>query len=156
MKHARKFLIATAVFSLTLMAFMAINAQKQSAKKEAVGEVDQLVAELHKKNEQVVRACLEHCDSQKHANQELTVVEFNDRVQPKYPAIARAAHASGNVEVLVLIDEEGKVIAAQSVNGHPLLQAAAVQAAKASTFHPYRLNGQPVKISGTILYRFLL
>ena len=159
MKHARKF-VATAVVSLYLMSLTAIHetvyAQEQTAQKEANGEVDRLVAELNKKQERVVSACLEHCDTQKHANQEITGGEFEERVQPEYPAIAKAARAQGSVVVLVIVDEEGKVIGAQSVSGHPLLQAAAVRAARASTFHPYLLNGQAVKVRGTVTYRFLI
>ncbi|MGQ0764018.1 MAG: TonB family protein [Acidobacteriota bacterium] len=48
-------------------------------------------------------------------------------MQPSYPAIALAAHASGQVSVLVIIDKEGKVMAAQVIDGHPLLQAAALK-----------------------------
>src|ERR1043165_3147302 len=43
---------------------------------------------------------------------------------PAYPDIARAAHAFGTVTVQVLIDEEGNVIAAHAVAGHPLSQSA--------------------------------
>jgi hypothetical protein len=49
---------------------------------------------------------------------------------PPYPPIARAAKASGSVTVQVTIDEEGNVIYARSVSGHPLLQAAAATAAR--------------------------
>src|SRR6266498_1535094 len=42
---------------------------------------------------------------------------------PPYPPIARAAHASGSVTVEVTIDEEGNVVSARAVSGHPLLQA---------------------------------
>ncbi len=49
-------------------------------------------------------------------------------VIPPYPAIARSAHASGAVNVQVLIDENGNVISARAMSGHPLLQAAAVAA----------------------------
>src|SRR5215468_9352182 len=55
---------------------------------------------------------------------------------PAYPTIARAAHASGTVTVRVLVDEEGNVIAAAAVDGHPLLQAAAVAAARQARFSP--------------------
>jgi TonB family protein len=44
--------------------------------------------------------------------------------------IAKAAHASGTVVVRVILNEEGKVIAAQADSGHPLLRAAAVKAAR--------------------------
>lgn len=76
-------------------------------------------------------------------------------VQPPYPAIARAAHASGQVTVQVLIDEEGNVISAHAVSGHPLLQAAAIAAARASKFTPTKLSGQSVKASGVVIYHFV-
>jgi len=43
--------------------------------------------------------------------------------KPAYPPIARQAHASGTVVVQVTIDENGNVISARAVSGHPLLQA---------------------------------
>jgi TonB family protein len=64
-----------------------------------------------------------------------------DLPKPNYPAIAKAAHASGTVTVQVTIDESGKVVSAHAVGGHPLLQQAAVQAAYKATFSPGRLNG---------------
>jgi protein TonB len=76
-------------------------------------------------------------------------------VQPSYPQIARQAHASGTVVVQVLIDENGTVISAHAVSGHPLLQAVAVAAARASKFSPTKLSGQPVKVNGVIQYNFV-
>ena len=76
-------------------------------------------------------------------------------VQPPYPAIARSAHASGQVVVQVLIDENGNVVAAHATSGHPLLQPAAVAAARGSKFSPTKLSGQPVKVSGVIIYNFV-
>ena len=76
-------------------------------------------------------------------------------VTPPYPAIARSAHASGSVQVQVLIDENGNVVTAHAVSGHPLLQAAAVAAARASKFTPTKLSGQPVKVNGVIIYNFV-
>jgi protein TonB len=76
-------------------------------------------------------------------------------VQPQYPPIARSAHASGQVSVQITIDENGNVISAHAVSGHPLLQAAAVGAARASKFTPTKLSGQPVKVSGVIIYNFV-
>jgi TonB family protein len=74
---------------------------------------------------------------------------------PAYPAVARAARASGTVNVQVLIDEAGKVVSARAVSGHPLLQQAAVQAAYGARFSPTLLSGQPVKVSGVITYNFI-
>jgi TonB family protein len=73
---------------------------------------------------------------------------------PEYPPIARQAHASGAVTVQVTIDEGGKVIFAKAVSGHPLLQAAAVSAARQAKFPPTRLSGQPVKVQGVLIYNF--
>ncbi|HEY9405098.1 MAG TPA: TonB family protein [Pyrinomonadaceae bacterium] len=75
---------------------------------------------------------------------------------PEYPAIARAARASGTVTVQVTFDEEGKVISARAASGHPLLQQAAVKAAYKARFSPVRLSGQPVKVNGVLTYNFVL
>jgi protein TonB len=76
-------------------------------------------------------------------------------VQPPYPAIARSAHASGQVKVQIVIDENGNVISASPVSGHPLLQGAATAAARQSKFTPTKLSGMPVKVSGVIIYNFV-
>jgi TonB family protein len=73
---------------------------------------------------------------------------------PEYPAVAKMAHASGSVTVQVTIDEGGNVIFAKAVAGHPLLQAAAVTAARQAKFAPTRLSGQPVKVTGLLIYNF--
>ena len=75
--------------------------------------------------------------------------------KPAYPPIARAAHASGTVVVQVLIDENGSVVSAHAVSGHPLLQGAAVGAARQARFSPTKLSGQPVKVTGVIQYNFV-
>ena len=75
---------------------------------------------------------------------------------PAYPVEARAARASGVVTVQIIVDEVGAVISARAVNGHPLLQPAAVQAAYQARFTPTLLSGVPVKVSGVITYNFVL
>jgi protein TonB len=75
--------------------------------------------------------------------------------KPTYPPIAKAAHASGTVVVQVTIDENGNVISAHAISGHPLLQAGAVAAAKGARFSPTKLSGQPVKVTGVITYNFV-
>jgi TonB family protein len=76
--------------------------------------------------------------------------------QPAYPAVAKAARASGAVTVQVTVDESGRVISANAVSGHPLLQRAAVQAAYQARFTPTLLSGQPVKVQGVITYNFVV
>ena len=75
--------------------------------------------------------------------------------KPTYPPIARQAHASGTVVVQVTIDENGSVISAHALSGHPLLQAVAVAAARGARFSPTKLSGQPVKVTGVITYNFV-
>lgn len=74
---------------------------------------------------------------------------------PVYPAEARAARAAGAVNVQITIDEYGNVIGARAVSGHPLLQAAAVNAAQQARFSPTFLMGEAVKVSGVLVYNFV-
>jgi protein TonB len=76
--------------------------------------------------------------------------------KPTYPQIAKQARANGPVNVQVLIDETGKVISAKAVGGHPMLLAAAQQAAYGARFSPTKLGDQAVKVSGVITYNFVL
>lgn len=75
--------------------------------------------------------------------------------KPRYPPAARAVRADGPVSIQVLIDENGEVFTAEGVSGHPLLRAAAAQAACGSKFSPIQLAGHPVKVSGIIVYNFV-
>lgn len=75
---------------------------------------------------------------------------------PPYPPAARATHVSGVVTVQILVDEQGRVIQARAVSGHPLLRQAAVSAAYQARFTPTMLGNQPVRVSGTISYNFIL
>jgi len=74
--------------------------------------------------------------------------------KPSYPAAARAVNAKGSVNVAIVISKEGSVISASAVSGHPLLRAAAVDAARRARFRPTLLSGQPVEVSGVIVYNF--
>ncbi|HZS07007.1 MAG TPA: energy transducer TonB [Blastocatellia bacterium] len=78
------------------------------------------------------------------------------RVQPPYPPIAKAARASGAVQVQVTVNEAGEVTEASAVSGHPLLRDSAVEAARQWRFKPTLLGGQPVKISGLLTFNFTL
>lgn len=75
--------------------------------------------------------------------------------KPLYPEAAMAVRAAGAVSVQVLVGEEGDVISAHAVSGHPLLREAAESAARSARFSPTRLSGQPVKVVGVIVYNFV-
>jgi TonB family protein len=73
---------------------------------------------------------------------------------PTVPTAAKAVNATGAVQVQVVIDENGNVVSATAVSGHPLLRASAEAAARNSKFSPTMLSGQKVKTTGIIAYNF--
>jgi TonB family protein len=75
--------------------------------------------------------------------------------RPDYPASARASRISGAIPVGVLVDVDGRVIAASALGGHRLLQESAVDAACRSSIEPVQLSGQPVQVSGVITFTFV-
>jgi TonB family protein len=79
-----------------------------------------------------------------------------NRVQPAYPPIAKAAGASGSVQVEVTLNEAGRVVEAQVVSGHPLLREAALAAARQWEFKPIQVSGNPVKAQGLLTFNFAL
>jgi TonB family protein len=74
--------------------------------------------------------------------------------KPPYPAAAVAVNAQGKVSVQVTIDEDGRVVSARAVDGHPLLRGVAEAAAKQAKFSPTLLSKVPVKVTGVIVYNF--
>jgi TonB family protein len=75
---------------------------------------------------------------------------------PSYPEFARRMHTVGQVQVEVVVDENGKVISARALSGPTSLRDVAVEAARRARFSPTKLSGQPVKIAGTINYNFTM
>lgn len=75
-------------------------------------------------------------------------------VRPTLPRDARKAGATGKVEVSIVFDEEGKVIWARAIIGHPLLRAVCEDAARQTTFPPTKVEGHLVKVRGVLIYNF--
>jgi periplasmic protein TonB len=73
---------------------------------------------------------------------------------PPYPQPAIAMHLEGKVDVQVTIDERGSVMSAKAASGHVFLRGPAESAAKRARFTPTILNGNPVKVTGVIVYNF--
>jgi hypothetical protein len=74
--------------------------------------------------------------------------------KPEYPVDARTAGAAGSVAVQVTVDESGMVIEAKAISGHPLLQPPSVTAALQARFTPTSLMGEPVKVTGVLVFNF--
>jgi TonB family protein len=75
-----------------------------------------------------------------------------EKSEPVYPESAK--EVSGQVVVAVVVDETGKVISARAVTGHELLRPGAQEAAYKWKFAPLVLKGTPVRVSGTIIFKF--
>ena len=75
--------------------------------------------------------------------------------KPAYPSAARQMGAAGQVMVAVAVDENGNVVSARAVSGHPLLRAPAEVAARQSRFNPVRLGDRNVRANGTLVYNFI-
>jgi TonB family protein len=95
-------------------------------------------------------------DSRKGNAPRVTPGEALRKIQPHYPAIAKAANASGPVPVGILVSETGEVLEAHAVGGHPLLRDAAVQAARGWMFKPTEISGKAVKTRGILTFNFEL
>lgn len=86
------------------------------------------------------------------------VAEANliDRVEPLYPALARAARVQGTVEFSAVISKDGRVEHLRLVRGHPLLVNAARTAILEWRYRPTMLNGEAVEVSTDIVVNFRL
>ena len=73
---------------------------------------------------------------------------------PVYPAEAKKLHASGQVQVKVLVDETGRVMNADAIFGPQSLWLAAISAARKARFTPMLIDGTAVKVSGILTYDF--
>lgn len=78
------------------------------------------------------------------------------KIAPAYPAMGKAVRAQGPVQIQVTISEEGQVIEAAVLNGHPLLRQAALDAARQWLFRPTLLSNVPVKVQGVLTFNFTL
>lgn len=74
--------------------------------------------------------------------------------QPEYPTTAELAGRGGKVEVQVIVDEKGDVVAAKSVSGESILYPAAEAAALKAHFSPAVLSAEPTRVFGVIAYNF--
>lgn len=78
-------------------------------------------------------------------------------VPPDYPEMARASQLEGTVIVKVLVGPDGNVMDAQVIQSvHPMLDRAAVEAARKCKFTPGKQRNIPVKAWMAIPFRFRL
>lgn len=81
---------------------------------------------------------------------------IKSRVEPTYPAEARASHIEGTVKLHVTIGTDGSVQQIQVISGQPPLVQAALDAVRQWKFEPTLLNSQAVEVDSEIDVNFQL
>jgi protein TonB len=76
------------------------------------------------------------------------------KVQPQYPAIAKAARIQGAVVLAATISKSGTIENLHVVSGHPMLVQAAMDAVKQWRYKPFLLSGEPTEVETTITVNF--
>ncbi len=76
------------------------------------------------------------------------------KTEPIYPAIAKAAHVSGQVKLQIEIGPDGHVISAQNVSGPAMLVGAAQECVKQWLYEPISVDGKPATVSSTVTIPF--
>jgi protein TonB len=67
-------------------------------------------------------------------------------VPPEYPATARQRKIHGIVTVEIRVNTEGRVTAARTISGHPLLIDAALDAVRQWIYRPVAIHGVPTDV----------
>jgi hypothetical protein len=133
------------LMTILLILFFVLNFQAQTTKRK----------KSNAKKERVAKSQIK----KKKTPQVISLGVINGKalslVKPEFPSAAKAANIRGSVNVSILIDEEGNVIEAKALSGHPLLRANSVSAALKSTFSPVILSGVPVRVRGIIVYKYI-
>jgi protein TonB len=78
------------------------------------------------------------------------------QVDPVYPEFARRARIQGPVVLLMSVDEAGRPVRVQVLEGHPVFHEAACQAARQWRFEPARVNGRPEAATFRLTLKFSL
>ena len=78
------------------------------------------------------------------------------RVEPKYPPLARQTHIQGTVVIEAVLDDSGNVVEMKIVSGHPLLVQSALDAVRQWKYEPTYLNDQPVAVQMYVNVNFTL
>jgi protein TonB len=78
------------------------------------------------------------------------------RVAPEYPPLALQARVGGLVILEAEVAENGRVRTVTVLRGHPLLDAAALEAVREWRYQPLLLNGQPTPFILTVTLTFRL
>lgn len=82
--------------------------------------------------------------------------KLEEKVNPIYPATALVERRQGQVILNGVVVEDGSLHDLKVINGDPVLAHAAMQAVSQWRYEPYKLNGEPIKMTTTITLIFKL
>jgi hypothetical protein len=83
-----------------------------------------------------------------------SLVEY--KAVPQYPVEALKLGVQGDVLFKILMDQKGRVVLSNLVDGDFHLQAACKEALWNFRFKPYLLQGNPVMVESSMLFRFTI
>jgi TonB family protein len=81
---------------------------------------------------------------------QILVTNAVKKVTPKIPRVG----VRGVVQILLVVSEEGKLISASALSGEESLKQACLEAVNLWVFQPILVNGKPMKVQGTIAFKF--
>ena len=70
--------------------------------------------------------------------------------------MAKNARITGLVKVYLEVDEKGGIVKVRKVEGPSMLQRAAEDAARGWKFNETVIDGQPVRVTGFLVFNFIL
>jgi TonB family protein len=78
------------------------------------------------------------------------------KMQPVYPAAAKANHIGGKVALSGVIGKEGKIIQLRVVEGDPTLVPNSIEAIRQWEYRPFMVDGRPIDIETTIQINYTM
>lgn len=87
---------------------------------------------------------------------EIVLGEALNLSKPIFPSFTGKIGNNRSVLVEIVIDEDGNVLSAEAISGHPMLKAMSVAAARHSKFSQTTISGVPVKAKALLTYEYIL
>jgi protein TonB len=87
-------------------------------------------------------------------SQGVTKGQLIEKIEPKYPPLARSARIQGEVVLAAVISKTGEIQNLELVSGPPILVPAALDAVRQWRYRPFLLNGVPAEVETVVTVTF--
>jgi Gram-negative bacterial TonB protein C-terminal len=83
----------------------------------------------------------------------LAAQEMSERIVTRTPMMVQGHHArlTGNIELLVVVDEQGKPTCISVLSGHPILTSTAISSVRNWRSRPYYVKNKLKRYSGPLV-----